>query len=543
MLKRDSLVRGAFILAFGSLFSRTLGALYRFALPALLGGGEVGTYGVGLFGFAYQIYAVVLTVSTVGLPLAVSKMISQRLAEDDPHGAARVFGTARWLLGGVGLFSTVLLILVAPLFARIEPNALYSIYAIAPAVFFVSVMAPYRGLFQGLQFMTPYAMSQVYEQLIRIATIMLGAVLLLPYGVPIAAAGASFGAVTGAVVGLLYLLWVMRRHRAALASLFAAAARPLRRESTRTLIRELLHLAIPISLAGLAFPLFGLMDLLFVPLRLQALGFTSEQATTAYGALTQLANPFINVPLTFTTGFALALVPAIAEAWAAADRKRVQRGTGTALRMAMIIAMPCVVGLVVLATPLVSALYDYPPAGGPLQVLAVAALFIGLQQMSSAVYQGMGLPMLPVRNLMIGLVVKAGLTWLLTGIPGWGVEGAALATVIGFATSGLLNVFGLRRQIGGLGLTPGEVLRPALAAVIMGVVVAVLFSPLAAVTEAWLGGRTGLLAATLTVVAAGAVAYGIALLAVGGVREGDLQQLGRLQGPLRLLKRWRLLRP
>ncbi|HEY8450126.1 MAG TPA: polysaccharide biosynthesis C-terminal domain-containing protein, partial [Bacillota bacterium] len=379
--------------------------------------------------------------------------------------------------------------------------------------------------------------SQVYEQIVRIVTIIASAILLLPYGIPWAAAGANFGAVSGAVVALVYLMALYGRYRTTLAPReHQARWRPRRRR--RDIIAEVLGLAVPISLAGLAFPLFGLVDLLFMPMRLQAAGFSAEEATTAYGALTQQAAPFINIPLSFTTGFALALVPAVAEAAAVRQLERVRRLTGTALRIALLIALPAVAGLMVLARDLTTVLFDYPEAGGPLFVLAMAAVFIGVQQMSSGVLQGLGQPMVPVRNLFAGVATKAVLTWTLAVWPGWEVEGVALATVIGFAVSGLLNLVSVWRRAGGLGLTLGDLTRMVAAAAVMGTLVHLARPLLPAVTGPSLPG----LLTVGTLVALGIVVYGLAALRFGGVTSQDFEHFRRLEPLARRLRAWGLLR-
>ncbi|MFO7245671.1 MAG: polysaccharide biosynthesis protein [Thermaerobacter sp.] len=531
MLHKDSLVRGAFILAAGSLLSRGLGAVYRLLLPMLVGGGQQGAYALGLYNYSYRIYSVALVLSTVGLPLAVSRLVSQRLAQDDGAGARRVFTAARGLLAAVGLVITLGLAAVAPGFARtVDPNALYPILAIAPAVFLVSLMSAYRGLFQGMQVMTPYAVSQVVEQIVRVATILAAAVLLLPWGIPAAMAGASFGAVTGAGAGLVYLWYVMRRHREHLDRVLAAG-RPRAGGAWPGIIREILALAVPISLASLAFPVISLIDL-SVPVLLQSRGMDAEAATTAYGALSQ-AEPFLNVPLTLTTGFALSLVPAITEAASQGRGSRVQRGIGAALRIALIITIPAVAGLMLLAHDLAAAFYDYPAAGTPLQVLALAALFIGLQQMSSGVLQGLGRPMVPVRHLAWGVAVKALLTWLL--VPAWGVTGAAAATVSAFTVTALLNLASVARLAGWSDFGAGNVAKPVAASLVMAAAVTAL--------RAVLVPRLPLLAVTLAVAAAGVVVYGAALLVLGGVRAADLELApGLARRVLPALRRWRLIR-
>lgn len=538
MLQKQSLVQGAFILTAGALISRALGGLYRFILPILLGGGEQGAYGVGLYGYAYQIYIVALTVSSVGLPLAISKLVSQRLAEDDRHGAVEVFFASRRLLALLGLGLTAALMLGTPLFRHIlDPKAIPSIYAIAPAVFLVSYMSAYRGLFQGMQIMTPYAASQVYEQIVRIVTIILAAILLVPYGMEWAAAGANFGAVTGALVALVYLVYVYSRHRAQI-HIPGPGERWQWRRRPQDVIREVLTLAIPISLAGLAAPLFGLVDLTFMPIRLQAAGFTIEETTAAYGALTQLANPFVNVPLSFTIGFALALVPAISESVAAGDGDGVRQRTGAALRMSLLVTLPAVAGLMVLAHELTLVLYNYPAAGRPLAVLAVSAVFIGIQQMTSGVLQGLGEPMVPVKNLLVGVVVKAIFTWVLAVIPGWATEGVALATVIGFAVSGILNMLSVKRRTGGLGLDWLQVGRMLFATALMGFLVVAAKMMLPPVTGRTL--ESALL--TLVLVAVGVIVYAVAIFVFGGVTQSDFEHFPSLRPLAQRLRSWGLLR-
>lgn len=524
-------MRGAFILAAGSLLSRALGAVYRLLLPMLVGGGEQGAYALGLYNYSYRIYSVALVLSTVGLPLAVSRLVSQRLAQGDGAGVRRVFAAARVLLAGLGLVITLGLAAVAPLFARaVDPNALYPILAIAPAVFMVSVMSAYRGLFQGMQVMTPYAVSQVVEQIIRVATILAAAVLLLPWGIPAAMAGASFGAVTGAAAAFVYLWYTIRRHRAEFDRVLAAG-QPAPPTPWGGIMREIMTLAIPISLASLAFPVISLIDL-SVPVLLQGGGLDAEAATTAYGALSQ-AEPFLNVPLTLTTGFALSLVPAITEAASQGSAGRVRRGIGASLRIALIITVPAVTGLILLAHDLAAAFYDYRAAGDPLQVLAVAALFIGLQQMSSGVLQGLGRPMVPVRHLAWGVAIKALLTWFL--VPVWGVTGAAAATVVAFTVTAMLNLASVARLAGWTGFTAANVAKPVVASLMMAVVVVALRVVLVPIL--------GLFLTTVTVAGAGAVAYGVALLLVGGVRASDLELApGLARRVLPHLRRWRLIR-
>lgn len=530
-VRRDSFLRGALILAGGTLLSRALGAVYRFVLPNLWGGGELAVYGMGLFGLATYPYIVALTLSSMGIPLAVSKLVAERVGRGDVAAAWRVFAVARSTLAALGLTLTLVMVATAPVFGRYyNPDAVPSILAVAPAVLLVSVMSAYRGLFQGLRIMTPYAVSQVVEQIARVVTILAAGALLLPFGIAYAAAGASFGAVAGAVVGLAYVAAALRR--LPLPRGDAGGAAGTRPPATRVLA-ELVRLAVPLSLAGLAYPLVLLVDTLVVPLRLQHAGLDQVAATTAYGSITQIATPLVNVPTAFTTGIALSLMPAVAEAQALGQRARVRRLAEAAFRVTLLLTVPMAAGLAVLARELPAVIFAYPEAAPAIRVLAPAAVFLGIQQMSSAVLQGMGLTHLPVRNLLAAVVLKAVLTWTLTA--SHGVVGAAVASVLGFLAAGALNLSTVFRHLGALSDTPAALVKPLAASAAMAV------AARAAVDAA--EPVLGLTLATGLGVAAGAAVYGLVLLAIGGVREEDFDTIPRYgQRLAALLKRLGLLR-
>lgn len=537
-MRRQSFLQGALILAVGGLLSRVLGAVYRIILPMLFGPEK--DYGMGLLQYSMGVYTVALTLSSMGIPLAIAKLVSERAARNDPGGAIRVYQVAGRVLAALGAAFTVAMVGAAFYFQQVyDPKALVSMLAVAPAIFVVSIMSALRGLFQGMQIMTPFAASQVIEQIVRILTMFALAIVLLPIGVEFAAAGASFGAVTGAVAGLLYLLVVYRRHRAAL--LPEGPFTEATAESAGSLIREVLGLAVPMSLAALAFPLFSLVDTMVVPLRLHAIGLSTEAATAALGVLNQMAMPFVNLPLVFTTALALSVVPAVSEARAAGQQDKIRRITIASQRVTMMISLPAVVGLMLLATEIPSILWGAPHVGGPLRILAPAALFIGLQQVSSGTLQGLGYPTVPVRNLMSGVVVKLAATWFLTAQPSLGINGAATASAAGFLTAAALNMASVHRRAGGAVMAAGDVLRTGGAVTAMVVAVAVAKGWLAP----WLAGdsRLAAAAALLVVIALGGLVYGLALLLFGGINKEDLdlmggpgQRLGRLLQRLRLLR-------
>ncbi|MCR4397573.1 MAG: oligosaccharide flippase family protein [Firmicutes bacterium] len=532
-MKRETFLGGAMMLAVAGVISRLLGALYRIPLYPLLGDG-----GMGLFSMAYPIYALVLVLSTTGINVAVSKLVSARAAQGDARGVREVFGTSLWLLGILGAFLSFALFACARYIAENvtrDPRAYLSIAAISPAIFFVSIMSAYRGLFQGLQHMTPTAMSQIIEQVVRVGTMLLLAVVLLPAGVERAAAGASFGAVTGAIAGLAYLLFVFGRVRGDLGldpSAASGAGGPFRTAG------QIVALAIPVSLASGVLGVTQLVDMAVVPGRLQATGMGFEQATSLYGQLAGGALPLMNLPTVFSTALQVSLVPSVSEAAARGNTAVVASRTKTALRLTFILMMPAMVGLYLLAGPITQLLYGSAEIGTSLASLSPGVLFLAVQQVSSGALQGLGMMSVPVKNLLIGSAAKFALTWVLTAMPPLGIRGAAYGTSAGFLLAAALNLACLAGLLGG-GLLDirGMVLKPGAATLVMAAAVVQVHGRILGLTA-----RASV--ATLGSIGAGVVVYTAVLLAVGGLTPRDIEvvpglgpRLSRLLSSLGLIRK------
>ena len=537
-MRRDSFLRGAFILMVGSMISRVLGAVYRFILPWLMGGGDAGAYGMALFGLPYSIYSIALVLSTMGIPLAVSKLVSEAEARGSMAEARRVFRLSIYLLMSLGAVFTAALYAVSPYFVeRVwqNPDAYYSMIALAPAVFFVAVMSAFRGWFQGLQSMTPHATSQVVEQVVRVLTMFLLVGVLVPYGLEYAAAGATFGATTGAVAGVIYLFWAYRRSRrhhedeaAEPAAEGAAAA------GTSQVVRRILAFAIPISISGLVLPMMRFVDAAVVPYRLIQSGYAAVAATTAYGYLESYSMPFVNVPGIFSTAIAISLVPSISYSLTRRDTASIREKTFAGLRIAALVGVPSAVGLFVLSDEIPTFFWRAPEAGPVLASIAFVALLLALQQVSSAVLQGLGAPALPMYNLFAGAIVKLILTWTLTGVAALGVRGAGWATVAGFGVAVALNLLSLRGKLGKFSVV-ALLWQSAVASLLMGVAVRLLVGPLTS--------ALGLAGAVIGGVAVGGLVYTVVILLVGGIRSSDLHMIPRVGAPAaRILKRCHLLR-
>ena len=514
----QAFVGGALILVAGSLLSRLLGATYRLVVPILMGGGMRAAVGMGLYQLAYPMFTVLITLITTGFPLAISKLVAERLARGDRAGASQIFRAARAGLPVLGAVFAVALWMGAPWFARHvadDMQAVLPIRAIAPAILTVSFASAYRGMFQGMGDMVPYAISQVVEQIGRVAAMFVLVVLLLPLGIQWAAAGAAFGAVVGGVCASAAL--VVQWRRRAVQRLQAAAG--VGRQRLGAAFASVLRIAAPIAAGATLLPLLNVADAAIVPLRLRAAGMGPE-SIALYGVLTGYAAPLVLAPTVFTAGLAMSLLPAVAAAQAAGQTAAARRAVESGLRLAALVALPSAAGLAVLAGPLPRLLFHTTLATRPLLAMAPALVFLSLQQTSSGILQALGRPDVPVRNLAVGGAVKVILEWILVASPAWNVTGAALATSVAFAIACSLNLWAVQRRMPRAVDWGGTVLRPALACVIM----------VAAVLGVVHGLRGHVFLQVTGGVGCGVGVYGAALLAVGGVRREDLERVPRL-GP------------
>lgn len=520
----DKFIKGALTLTLAGFVVKVIGALYRIPLYSIL-----GSEGMGLFQMAYPIYAIMLTVSSAGLNVAISKAVAERWALGRKQDARAAFKVSLALMLVVGLIAAVALYMLRDWIAinlAKDPRAAVSIAAISPALFLASVLAALRGWFQGIEEMTVPAVSQVLEQLGRLGTMFLLAGALLSRGLEYGAAGATFGAAAGASLGVIYSALAYRSHagrerfrekrerrRMALSGI---KEKPMARESWRHAARAIVRVAVPISLASAVFGLTELVDLSLVPGRLHAIGIPTEEATKLYGQLTGIALSLVNLATVFTGALQMTIVPSVTAAVALGDKASVRRRINKALTVTLALGLPAALGLYMLAEQIPILLYGESGVGAILRPAAPAILFLAIQQVTAGVLQGMGKITTPLVNLMVAIVVKAALTYMLVGIPGMGVRGAAIATSAYFGVAALLNLLAILR-VQGRAVDAGPILKLALAGGGMAAVVGLTY----------VGGAPlfGVKLATVAAIGAGVLAYGVLALVLKAIDPADLRSI------------------
>jgi Membrane protein involved in the export of O-antigen and teichoic acid len=448
-MAKKSFIQGAVILGIAGIIIKVMGAFFRIPLANL-----IGDKGMGYYQTAYPIYVLFLTLATAGIPIAISKMVSERIAVDHHYEAYRVFRVSFSLLFCIGIGSSSILFFGAGHIVNAigNPGAKYAMMAIAPALLFVPIMAAYRGYFQGMQDMKPTATSQVVEQFFRVAAGLALAYFLIKQGREFAAAGASFGATAGSITGLISVVGIYYYKRTHL-------KRDIERtyqastERSGQILANIFMIAIPVTIGAAIMPIMNAIDVGIVMRRLQETGWTAEAANGLYGQLTGMAGPLINFPQVLTQAIAMSLVPAVAAAYKQKDMVFLNYNVRLGIRTAMIIGLPCALGLMTLSEPIMLLLYPFQKASAVsaapcLFVMAFGVIFLSTVQTLTGVLQGLGKPMIPVRNLFIGAIVKIILTYTLTGIDSINVRGAAIGTVAAYIVASSLNIAAVKRLTG-----------------------------------------------------------------------------------------------
>lgn len=531
-MSKKSFLQGAVVLGIAGLIIKLLGAFFRIPLANL-----IGDEGMGYYQTAYPIYVLFLVLSTSGIPIAISKLVSERIAADNYFEAHRVFKISFILLFVTGITSFMFVFFGAHEIVRYlkNPGAYYAMLAIAPALLFVPIMAAYRGYFQGMQNMEPTAISQIVEQFFRVAVGLGLAVFFIQNGPSISAAGATFGAAAGGIAGSIAIIGLYLYRRAQIRQEIAKSSR-VPGESARKILSRIFMIAIPVTIGAAIMPIMSAIDVGIVMRRLQDTGFTEAAANSLYGQLTGMAAPLINFPGVLSMAIAMSLVPAISAANEKKDLEFLRYNVELGMRTAMLIGLPCALGLMTLAEPIMRLLYPFQKASAlsaapSLFILAFGIIFLSTVQTLTGVLQGLGKQSIPVINLCIGALFKVIITFTLTGIPWFNVKGAAIGTVAAYIVASALNLMAVEKYSGtrfNVGLT---FVKPLLSAVAMSFGVGLGYLLL----SHYLG--NGL--AVLLSIAFGALIYTVMLFVTKSITQDEITKLPKGQQLIRL---WRRLR-
>ena len=442
----NKILKGTAILAVAGVLVKVLGAIFKIPLNAL-----IGTEGLAYYSYAYPLYSLLLVIATAGLPVAISRLVSEKIALNDYTNAQRVFKISRWLMFGIGFVSFLICFFGAELMAEYvykDPGAVLPIKAIAPALIFVPVMSSYRGYFQGRQNMNPTAISQFVEQIVRVAVGLICAFLLLDMGLDAAAAGATFGATIGAVGGLVVIALIYKFNGKAITYHINHGVKNEKHETSGQIIKQILVIAVPITIGASIAPLMSFADSAIVVRRLLDAGFAIGEARDMFGELSGYCTTMIGLPQVITQGIAVSMVPAVAAAFKLKNKGELTDSINMGMRISMIVGTPCAIGMMVLAEPVLVFIFGRSEetiasaihAAPALQIMCVGVVLMALLSTTNGILQGIDKQLLPVKNGAISALFKIVVTYILVAVPALNIMGAAIGSVVTYGVAFALNM-------------------------------------------------------------------------------------------------------
>jgi stage V sporulation protein B len=432
-MTKQTLVQGTLLLIIAGLITRILGFINRIVIARVM-----GQEGVGLYMMAVPTFLLAVTLTRLGLPIAISKLVAEADASGDRSKVRKILVVSLAITGVLSLIITSTLFVAAPLLSKhffTDERTFWPLIAIAPVVPVIAVSSVLRGYFQGLQNMRPSAYSQVIEQIVRITLVAVLTGFFLPYGVEYAAAGAMISVVIGELASLLYMFSMFKvKKKIRIRKGFFNQLK----KGNQTL-KELLDIALPTTGSQLIGSVSYFFEPIVVAQSLFLAGVTTAVATAQYGELAGYVIPLLFLPTFITYSLSVSLVPAISEANAKKKYHLIEHRLNQALKLSMLSGGIAAVITYVFAVPIMDLMYDSPASASYVKVMTPFFFFLYFQGPLQAVLQALNLAKAAMVNSLIGALVKLAAIFALATRPEFGIMGAALGIVISIVVVTLLH--------------------------------------------------------------------------------------------------------
>ena len=464
--KKQSFLYGTALLAMATAIVKVIGALYKIPLNAI-----IGKQGFGYYSTAYEIYNVLLMISTAGLPVAMSRMISQASSLGHYNQVRRIYSTARGIFLTLGIAGSLLMTMFCRQLADFQnqPDAWAAIGCLGPCVLLICVMSTFRGFFQGQSNMLPTSVSQVIEAIVKLFVGMAAAVAILYFtkSVPLAAGGAILGVTISCLVSSVYLYSCFHKAYSVLPATGEKA------DSYSRTAKRLLAIAIPITIGSAGLQILTMLETKIYMGQLLGLGYTQLEADSMKG-IYNMSQTIYNMPCAFITPITISIIPAITSHLTLLDHKAAKATEESAVRVTGLICMPCAFGLAVLAEPVTALLGGYTGEDLALStqlmsIMGMNIIFNAVVLLTNAMMQAHGHAVVPVINMFTAGILRLIVVYILTGNPDIGIVGTPIGAMVCFLCITVLNLISMRRCMPDAPAIVKNLARPFLAAAIMGV--------------------------------------------------------------------------
>lgn len=544
--KKDDFLMQGMILAVAMVMTKVIGVVYRIPLTNIL-----GDEGMGFYGYAFEVYAMTLILSSLSIPTVVSKLVAARVAVRQRRNAFRVFVCAFLFSAAVGILVALLIFFGADaisLHMMKSPLSAYALKVLALGLVIVAVLGVLRGYFQGLGTMLPTAVSQIIEQIINAVVSIVGASILFGIGTEAAqekgeellapaygAAGGTLGTVAGALFALFFLGFAFLIYRPVIYRQ-VRMDHIRKRESYRRILKILLLTMAPVIFSTAIYNINQIMDLTIFNSIMSAQGYTEKEYMAMQGIFTGKYNTLINVPLAMANGLAASVIPSLTAAVTKRDRKLVHAKISQTLRFTMAIAMPCFVGFTVLASPLMVFLFN-DGSKTPAALLVAGSITVVLycySTIANSILQGLDEMGTPAKNAGISLVIHLAALFIMLVVLKWNVYALVGSNIVFSLCMCILNARAIRSACGYRQEIDRNFIKPLTAALIMGIFTYLVHL----ILDITVGGR---FFPTVVSILVSVLVYAVAALRLGVFTGQDIRDLPQGNQIYRACRKYHLL--
>lgn len=477
-IKKSSGAAGSFafqaaVLAGAGLISRVVGLLYRSPLFQI-----IGDEGNGYYGTAYTIYSMILLISTYSIPMAVSKVISGKLALGEYRNARKMFKCSFIYVIIVGGAAALITYVFAPVLVKEQPNSIICLRILAPTIFLSGILSVFRGYMQAYNTMVPTSISQILEQVANAVISVVAAYLLsAPYAAATTehamygAAGSATGTGAGVLAGLIFILLVYSGRRKEINRSVLEDVSD-KNDSYGELFKQIFMMITPVIIATFVYNISGTIDMKIFYKVLDYKNVSQLQSASMYGVFSGQYLVLINLPVAIASAVSTAMVPSVSASFTRGEVEYTNKRLNEALRLTMMVTIPCAVGLAALAKPIINLLFSGadPAAAKILTAGSISVIFYSLSTVTNGVLQGIGKPSEPVKNsslsLVIHIIVLFGILWI-TDLK---LYGLVIGTVLYALLTCIFNARSVKKFLNTRMDIKHIFVAPAIASIMMGIV-------------------------------------------------------------------------
>ena len=533
--KEQSTTKGFAILSAASFMVKLLSLLYVPFLIKIL-----GEEGYGVYASAYPIFVYVYILTNAGIPVAISKMVSELIALGNYKDAVRTFKIARFLLLMLGMSMSLLMLIFSTPLSNITglSTARLAIMALAPTILITSVLSAYRGYFQGRGNMTPTAISQVLEQIANTIFSLIFSAAFIKYGIAAGAAGGTIGTTVGALIAVIYMIYMYEKNKVfRVPKGYSKIA--TKGFTTKALIKRLLGYAVPMTICLGIQQAALIIDVWLVQSRMLDSGIVERQVTILWGVLTQYTT-LIGVPIAIISSLAITILPSISSLMALKDKKAVRDKINYAFRLCFLIAVPSAAGLAVLSNPIVYFIQYGSDVGRLLMYGSVVIVLMAVVSIQTSILQGLGKLYLVTFYAVLGLLGKIFINYIFVAMPSFNILGAVMASGVSFAIPMILNSLTINKVLRVRVRLSRHAIKPIIASGVMAIVAKLMYSNFNFVCSFIKEGYFANAIAVLIAIFLAMLTYFFSLVLIGGVTKADLEAFPsrvRKHIPTSILKR------